>query len=507
MADMTELERRANQYITEHVAGGGKREDVLADWIKSDNPDLQKYAKGILVKDLNPDQAAAEAIGNEQTATPSYVDMAKGIAPVVVPAALTAAAVAGGSYYLGKKKGQGIAPSDLSDFEAKRQQLELERMEAQIETERARAARFNQMASKGQSLETQAKFSEPTAIEVAADTTSVKVPSPATVEAEISKPNPLDQPKVTLEDLQNRSAQFKAGPVAPDAPIPTPINASPAGDIPPAPAPSASPKSPITTKVSDTISDLIDEVDKPKTNQLPGPTVESFARDANGNIMWPEKMSPAGRAGAEAFMKQYPNHAAELAKEGRFGILGAGSGDNNLFNAYGADLRKRLLNELNQGQFVGEYGNYSEKIAPAIRALPPETGLGKELADMRINDPKSANRGGLGVSGAVMPDKMTMGTAASKALKAGGKAFLGVAIANAANAANKGDYVGAAKIMGPALDPTGTLEAAINPESTARSLTSVSPMMGILSQLFGSRADVDKIGGGRGITPASAYKR
>jgi hypothetical protein len=106
-----------------------------------------------------------------------------------------------------------------------------------------------------------------------------------------------------------------------------------------------------------------------------------------------------------------------------------------------------------------------------------------------------------------MPDKMVQGTGASKALKAGGKAFLGLAIADAANAANKGDYVGAAKIMGPALDPTGMLEAAINPESTARSLSSVSPMLGILSQLFGSQVSTDKIGGGRGVTPASAYKR
>jgi len=319
------------------------------------------------------------------------------------------------------------------------------------------------------------------------------------------KPAPTMTP---LESLSKRADDLRAAvqgktPAVPPQFGPNPV--SPAGGIPPAPVPTYGPKSPITTKVTDTVSDLIDDVDKAASGN--GPRVESFARDANGNIMWPEKMSPAGRAGAEAFMKQYPNHAAELAKEGRFGILGAGSGDNNLFNAYGADLRKRLLDELNSGQFVGEYGNYKENIAPAIRALSPETGLGKELADMRINDPKSANRGGLGVSGAVMPDKMTVGATASKALKAGGKAFLGVAIANAANAANKGDYVGAAKIMGPALDPTGMLEAAINPESTARSLSSVSPMLGILSQLFGSQVSTDKIGGGRGVTPASAYKR
>ncbi len=331
-------------------------------------------------------------------------------------------------------------------------------------------------------------------------------------------PNPLGQTNLTPEDIQARAAQTRAAitPAAPGTPdIPpqfAPGPVSPAGNIPPAPVPTYGPNSSITTKVTDTVSNLIDEVDAPK--QLPGPTVESFARDANGNIMWPEKMSPASRAGAEAFMKQYPNHAEALAQEGRFGILGAGAGDNNLYNAYGPDLRRRLLAEVNQGQPVGPYGNYVEKVNPAIQALPPESSLGKELAEMRVNQPKSANRGALGLSGAVMPDKMTMGPAASKALKAGGKAFLGLAIADAANAASKGDYVGAAKIAGPALDPTGMLEAAINPESTARSLTSVSPMMGILSQLFGSQANVKadkayaaKVGGGRGLTPASAYQR
>ena len=342
-------------------------------------------------------------------------------------------------------------------------------------------------------------------------------------------PNPLGQTNMTLEDIERLRAAQQKPPETPPAPgpiarTPLPTGAvnpamfssspkAPVPSIPPAPGPTSGPNSPITKKVTDTVGDLLDKADAPKTGDA-GPTVESFARDANGNIMWPEKMSPASRAGAEAFMKQYPNHAEALAQEGRFGILGAGAGDNNLYNAYGADLRRRLLAEVNQGQPVGPYGNYTGKVNPAIQALPPESSLGKELAEMRINQPKSANRGALGLSGAVMPDKMTMGPAASKALKAGGKAFLGVAIADAANAASKGDYVGAAKIAGPALDPTGMLEAAINPESTARSLTSVSPMMGILSQLFSTQADerakkayAEKVGGGRGLAPASAYQR
>jgi hypothetical protein len=341
-------------------------------------------------------------------------------------------------------------------------------------------------------------------------------------------PNPLGQTNLTPEDLQARAAQTRAAtapaaPGTPDVPpqfSPGPI--SPAGDIPPtppyqpstpitlapldapAPTPTSGPGSPVTTIVNDTVKQMIQETPP-----------EGMYRDASGKMVYPPEMSPAARSGAEAFAKQYPQQAAALEAEKRFGILGAGSADNNLFNAYGPELRKEILKEVNQGQLAGVYQNYSERINPAIKALPPESPLAKQLEALRASDPKGAVRGGLGISGAVMPDSsMTMGTAASKALKAGGKAFLGVAMANAANAASKGDYVGAAKIAGPALDPTGILEAAISPESTARNLTSVSPAFGFLSQLIASKADerakkayAEKVGAGRGIAPPSAYQR
>lgn len=223
MADITELERQANQYISEHVAGGGKREDVLADWIKSDNPDLQKYAKSLLVKDLEPPQAPTPSVPQ----SPSYMDMAKDMAPVIGPAAGVATAVGVGSYLLGKKRGQGIAPpsssTEPSAFDLQRQQLELEKMQAQIDTERARAARYMQMSNQGQTLPTQAKFSEPTLPEVVADTTSVKVPSPATVEAEV---NEIDALKQRAADL-NASLQGKPGSDVPGAIARNPLPANP----------------------------------------------------------------------------------------------------------------------------------------------------------------------------------------------------------------------------------------------------------------------------------------
>jgi hypothetical protein len=281
----------------------------------------------------------------------------------------------------------------------------------------------------------------------------------------------------------------------------TPITSAPLDA--PAPTPTSGPGSPVTTIVNDTVKQMIQEAPP-----------EGMYRDTSGKMVYPPEMSPAARAGAEAFAQQYPQHAAALEAEKRFGILGAGSADNNLFNAYGPELRKQILNEVNQGQLAGVYANYPERINPAIKALPPEAPLAKQLEALRANDPKGAVRGSLGISGAVMPDKMTMGPAASKALKAGGKAFLGVAMANAANAASQGDYIGAAKIAGPALDPTGILEAAISPESTARSITNVSPAFGFLSQLIASKADerakkayAEKVGAGRGVAPPSAYRR
>lgn len=345
--------------------------------------------------------------------------------------------------------------------------------------------------------------------------------------------NPLGQTNMTLEDIERlRASQTKPadtppapGPIArtplptgavnpalfsssPKAPVPaieppisTPIDSAPIDA--PAPIPTSGPGSPTTTIVNDTVKQMIQETPP-----------EGMYRDASGKMVYPPEMSPAARAGAEAFAQQYPQHAAALEAEKRFGILGAGSADNNLYNAYGPELRKEILKEVNQGRLAGVYENYPETINPAIKALPPESAIAKQLEALRANDPKGANRGPLGTSAVVTPDVVTPRSKASTALKTAGRAALLVAMADAANAANKGDYVGAAKIAGPALDPTGMLEAAINPQNTARNLTSVSPTFGFLSQLIATRADerakkayAEKVGAGRGIAPPSAYQR
>jgi hypothetical protein len=292
-------------------------------------------------------------------------------------------------------------------------------------------------------------------------------------------------------------------PVAPPGPVATPFSAAPPGAA--APEASAQPNAPATSIVNNTVKEMIDEVDKPP---------QGIYRDAAGNLVYPEKMSAGARAGAEAFAQQYPEQAAALEAEKRFAILGAGAADNNLYNAYGAELRKEILKEVNQGQPAGVYPNYTNKINPAIKAIPPDSALGKQLEDLRANQPKSAVRGSLGVSAAATPTGLVQGSKVADALKNAGKVALVMSMADAANAATKGDYTGAAKIAGPALDPTGVLEAAVNPQSTARNITNVSPVFGFLSQLIASQADerakkayVDKVGAGRGVAPPSAYQR
>ena len=152
------------------------------------------------------------------------------------------------------------------------------------------------------------------------------------------------------------------------------------------------------------------------------PTLATFNRDANGNIQYPKGMSDAAKQGAEAFAQQYPDNAKALAAEGRFGILGAGSGDNNLFNSYGSDMMKRIRDEVNQGQMVGPYGNYEGKINPAIKAISPETALGKELADLRASQ-TGGNFGPLGTPASIGGKKgglLTGANTVTKAIKADG---------------------------------------------------------------------------------------
>jgi hypothetical protein len=259
------------------------------------------------------------------------------------------------------------------------------------------------------------------------------------------------------------------------------------------------------------------------------PTLATFNRDANGNIQYPKGMSDAAKQGAEAFAQQYPDNAKALAAEGRFGILGAGSGDNNLFNSYGSDMMKRIRDEVNQGQMVGPYGNYEGKINPAIKAISPETALGKELADLRASQ-TGGNFGPLGTPASIGGKKgglLTGANTVTKAIKAGGPAMLLMGIADAANAAQQGRYgeaaIRSADVATDYMPMISQLKQGLSPRSVGEGSTLSAEQVQQIKNvnLLGSpyaqteqakklreqEAYARKVGAGRGVAPPSAYMR
>jgi hypothetical protein len=164
-------------------------------------------------------------------------------------------------------------------------------------------------------------------------------------------------------------------------------------------------------------------------------TVKSFERDAKGNIKYPEGMTPAAKAGAEAFAAQYPDQAKAFASKGQFGILGAGSSMNSLYNTWGENVAKQLRNELVSGNLLGgaqEYPGMLSKIA----AIPPESATGKQLADIREKNPKGGTYAALGKSVTMQEGKLIEGKNKVPGIvaKGMGPAVLLMAMADAAKA-------------------------------------------------------------------------
>lgn len=298
-------------------------------------------------------------------------------------------------------------------------------------------------------------------------------------------------------------------PVAPTAGAPT-QNTAPA---PVAPTPSSVQEGVQTGNTAKAVqSVLAQEIDK----------TAGMYRDAQGNMVYPEKMSLAAKTGAEAFAKQYPDIAKKLEGKGQFGILGAGSGDNNLFNSYDSDLMKRLRNEVNQGQMVGPYTNYEKIVNPAIQAISPETALGKELSDLKATQPKGGNKGTLGIPATIGGEKggLMKGTNQVRDIvKAGGPALLLMAMADAAKAAQQGkygeaavrsadvatDYIPMISQLKQGFAPTEAVAPGVSKQRIESSALLGSPYA--QTEWAKSQRQKDKAGAGRGIAPPSAYMR
>lgn len=274
-------------------------------------------------------------------------------------------------------------------------------------------------------------------------------------------PNPeqirIAKQNAAMKGIQQGMTPAPVAPAAPAATAPVPPQAA-APAAPAAPAPVAPPAPQAPTTVSEALATnqpgseiakavVKEELGASTTNQLTPEVAKktalgTFVRDAQGNIQWPEGMSPAARAGAEAFAKQYPEIAAQLEKKGQFGILGFGSGDNNLHSTYGPEGRKAVLDYFNEGKPVGPHDpNYENLMSKVRKGVPP-----KDVSGLMGALPAEAEKGfggygQLGKPAAVTPEgRLLQGKNQLPAvLKAGGPALMLLSIADAAKAAQEGD--------------------------------------------------------------------
>mgnify|MGYP000367849398 CR=1 FL=1 len=224
-------------------------------------------------------------------------------------------------------------------------------------------------------------------MELAAQQAAAKAsPAPKAPVAPSTPPAPVAPP--TVADLQAKAAEAAAAnaakptaPVVPEAPVveaPKPVVEAPAAPV----------------------------VEAPKA-----PVVEA----PNAPIAPPE--TPVAKAKQQSTFKDTPETWTKLTKEGTTFLPGYGPGDNNLFNTFGNEGRKAVLEKYNAGKPVGSYENYLS-IIKKVSESEPTVGLPKDVRKA-IGVPPSGfgNFGPLG-----------------KALKVGGVAGLGIAAADLANA-------------------------------------------------------------------------
>lgn len=137
-------------------------------------------------------------------------------------------------------------------------------------------------------------------------------------------------------------------------------------------------------------------------------------------------VSPKQRAEkTQLTYKDTPETWQKLTKEGTTFLPGYGTGDNHLFNAYGADGRKAVLDQFNNGKPIGSYENF-QKLNKEVISKGVKIGDVPTLMEKLPAYSEGGNYGQLG-----------------KALKVGGAIGLGLTaaqLANAAEEAKKGNY-------------------------------------------------------------------
>lgn len=110
-----------------------------------------------------------------------------------------------------------------------------------------------------------------------------------------------------------------------------------------------------------------------------------------------------------------PETWQKLTKEGITFLRGYGPGDNSLFNTYGAEGRRTVIDRFNNGKPVGSDANYKELLTKIKQGVPSG-----EVPELMAKLPSAEEAGNYGKLG--------------KAMKVAGLAGLGIAAANLAHA-------------------------------------------------------------------------
>ena len=157
------------------------------------------------------------------------------------------------------------------------------------------------------------------------------------------------------------------------------------------------------------------------TNKAENPTqggVEKVEKEIKG--------AAKPRLDKELILKDTPEQWTKLSKEGQTFLPGYGAGDNNLYNTYGAEGRKAILEKYNNGKPIGSYENY-EAFNKKLKAGVP-IGDVPDLMSKLPAEEEAGNYGKLGRKGLV------------KATGVGGLLVTAAQLSHAAEQAKKGNY-------------------------------------------------------------------
>jgi hypothetical protein len=321
------------------------------------------------------------------------------------------------------------------------------------------------------------------------------------------------QTNLTPQDLEARAAQLKApaapagavapGP-APELPISTPITAAPIDA--PAPTPSAAPNSPVTSIVTDTVKEMIQETPAQPTD---------ITKPVAAPVVAPQPVAPPQElrtgTGKPAFAGMGPE--AALNKKGQPKLLPEYADINAVPRDMAFVPGAQYIDTPRQNIGLQEYLKaYTERPFPLTNEMAIEQS--KEINRL-LGRATRAEAKAAGLPPAEITPGITKKTSAgTKPVRVAGTLGALIAIPDLAKAETPGQRgLAGASLLEAVLPPGFTMSGAgqgsdIIPNADAAMLLG-SPYA--QTELAKKRRQAleyaAKVGGGRGLTPASAYQR